>query len=149
MQIDFHNSNKEGLIGAVLVEDKIIFSATRPIIIQSSEIMKVQTDLVIRVENGFVLNISTHPDLAQKGAELFPGLITVDSLARPAPLELPMKNNSRNPLNIMRQDKIAIGYGSEIQKIEIGEFEPELEPSPKNSRSFPQKKNPDINFEVR
>lgn len=149
MQIDFHNVNKEGIIGATLVDGKIIFSAVRPIVIQSSEIMKVQTDLVIRVEKGFVLNISTHPDLAQKGAELFPGLITVDSSANSKPLEFPVKNNGRSALNLMRQGIIAVGYSSKVQKIEIGEFQPELEPSSKDSRSTPQRKNPNIKFEVR
>jgi len=127
----------------------LIFLAAKPIIIQPSEIMKVQTGLSVRVPFGYVLNISTAPVLAVKAAELFPGLMAVSASEEEVKLELPVRNSGRNSLNLMARQVIAIGHVLKTEEIEIKDFQPQDWRLVSDKESKPQKRNPNIKFEIR
>lgn len=134
----------------LLYEDGIlVFLAAKPIIVQPSEIMKVQTGLSVRVPFGYILNISTAPALAVKAAELFPGLMAISASENEVELALPVRNSSRNALNIMAGQTIALGHVVKIEEVSIKDFEPQDWKLVSNAESKPQKKNPNIKFEIR
>ncbi|MCI0528056.1 MAG: hypothetical protein L0Y56_11525, partial [Nitrospira sp.] len=110
MKLEIYNARKGEPVGNVLLNDRLVFSASHPVIIQPAEIMKVQTDLVLILPAGYVLNISTAPELSLRAGELFPGLIVIGSGDKRVSLELPVRNCGRNPLSIMPKQPVAIGY---------------------------------------
>ena len=149
MKLEIYNARKGEPISAVLSGDSLIFSASRPIIIQPSEIIKVQTDLVLNLPSGYVLNISTAPELSLRAGELFPGLIAIGCGDSQLSLELPVRNCGRNPLSIMPKQSIAMGHIVAVEVPQIEEFVPAAQESKEPSSNIPQKKNPGIKFEVR
>jgi hypothetical protein len=129
--------------------DCLTFFSSRPAIIQPSEIMKVHTDLQVEVPEGFVLSLSSAPELASRAGEIFPGHLVLTATDGRHPLELSVRNGGRSPLNIMPEQVIAVGTLLQAQPFEP-EFE-ELENALPAGRpkSAPQKKNPDIQFELK
>jgi dUTPase len=147
MDLQVHSSDNTETL---LYEDGVlVFLAAKPIIIQSSEIMKVQTGLSVRVPFGYVLNISTAPALAVKAGELFPGLMAVSWSEQEVELELPVRNCGRNVLNIMSQQTIAIGHVIKTEEVNVKALEPQNWKSVSNAESKPQKKNSNFKFEIR
>lgn len=149
MKLEIYNARKGEPIGNVLVDDRLVFSASHPIIIQPAEIMKVQTDLVLNLPAGHVLNISTAPELSLRAGELFPGLIVIGSRDKFVSLELPVRNCGRNPLSIMPKQPVAVGYVYAVEVPQIEEITPPIENAENLSPNVPQKKNPGIKFEIR
>ncbi len=133
-----------------MCENILTLACALPIVIQSGEIQKVKTGIAFRIDKGYVLNISTHSGLSDRAGEIFPALITLDHIDHgvEGELMLPVRNNGRNPLNIMPGQIIARGYVSKVQKIEPYEFEGDVGPEPSKSKTKPQKKNPNFKFEV-
>lgn len=147
MNLEVH---REGDIDTLLYEDgSLVFLAAKPIIIQPSEIMKVQTGLSVRVPYGYVLNISTSSSLSTKAGELFPGLVAISAAEDEVELDLPIRNSGRNPLNIMVGQSLAVGYVVKTEMPEIKDFEPRDWKLVSNNESKPQKKNPNFKFEIR
>jgi dUTPase len=147
MDLQVHTSEETQTL---LYEDgSLVFLAAKPIIIQPSEIMKVQTGLSVRVPFGYVLNISTAPALSVKAGELFPGLIAVGASITDVELNLPVKNSGRNVLNIMAGQTIAVGHVVKTEEISLKDFEPQDWKVVSNAESKPQKKNPNFKFEIR
>lgn len=147
MELQVHGSDNTETL---LYEDGVlVFLAAKPTIVQPSEIMKVQTGLSVRVPFGYVLNISTAPALAIKAAELFPGLMAVSASEQEVELELPVRNSGRNALNIMAGQTLAVGHVVKTEEINIKDFEPQDWKLVSNAESKPQKKNPNIKFEIR
>lgn len=147
MELQVHGSNDTETL---LYEDGVlIFLAAKPIIIQSSEIMKVQTGLSVRVPLGYVLNISTAPPLSVKAGELFPGLMAISPSEEEVELNLPVRNSGRNVLNIMAGQTVAIGHVLKTEEVIIKDFEPRDWKLVSDGESKPQKKNPNIKFEIR
>jgi dUTPase len=149
MKLQIYSTNKDQPHGLRLEEDRLILTASRPSIIQPSEIMKVQTDSFVRVPVGYTLNISTAPELAERAGEIFPGLIVVDSYYGTKSLEVPVRNGGRNPLNLMPGQVVAIGYVTGVSPIEVEEFLPDLGNSKSAKKTGPSRKNPDFKFEIR
>jgi len=148
VEIHFYQTNKNEAPGAAVAEDVVVFTIPKPTVIQPSEILQIQTGIVMKVPPGYVVTLSTHPALSEKAAELFPGVITVDSYAPETELRLAIRNSGRSQLNLMPGFLFAVGYVSQIHNIEVGEFEPDAIANPQKEKSKPQKKNP-FNFEVK
>lgn len=124
------------------------FTVTKPVVIQPSEIMKVPINSVVKVDPGVVLNISTHPDLAVKVGELFPSLVVLDSSSPEVPLELPVRNAGRNPINLMPGNPVAVGHLVPTENIELEEFSIAVATKDR-PKSSPPKRNKEIKFEVK
>lgn len=148
VEIHFYQINKNEAPAAAVADDMMVFSTPKPAVIQPAEILQIQTGIVMKVPPGYVVTLSTHPDLSEKAAELFPGVTTVDSYAPEAELKLAVRNSGRNQLNLMPGALVAVGYVSKIHEIEVGEFEPGIIANPQMGKSKPQKKNP-FRFEVK
>lgn len=147
MELQVHGSDNTETL---LYEDGVlVFLAAKPIIIQPSEIMKVQTGLSVKVPFGYVLNIGTAPALSVKAGELFPGLVVVSASEEEVALSLPVRNNGRNALNVMAGQTLAIGYVVKIEDIVIKDFVPRDPKLVSNEESKPQKRNPNFKFEIR
>ncbi len=127
-------------------EDKISFTIPKPIVIQSSEIVKVKIGFGLKVPDGHIITLYTGSQLIDKVCELFPSVITFDSSTLGNQLEIAIRNNSRNQVNLMPGISIAEGYLTKIQKIDVTESGQEAVPEPVKSK--PQKKDP-FNFEVK
>ena len=145
MNVGFHS--KKGT--PPKVEDDIFsFSCAKPMIIQSSEIKRIQTDVTLEIEPGYVLTIFTEAGLYEKAAEVFPGPYVLDSTTTKQILEIPVRNSAGSPLHLMEGQVIAKGYLTQVAKVEIKEIEPKAERT-QMKRTQPQKKNTDIKFEVK
>ncbi len=145
MNIGFHN--KKGI--PLKVEDNIFtFECAKPMVIQPSEIKRVQTDITLEIEPGYVLTIFTESGLYEKAAEVFPGPYILDSSAPKKILEIPVRNAAGSPLHLMEGQVIAKGYLTQVAKVQIKEIEPQAARTPMK-RTQPQKKNTDIKFEVK
>lgn len=148
MKVYFHKIKKNDPNGVVLAEGVLHFCATRPTVVQPSEIMKVPVNVVVRVVGNVVLNISTHPKLVERAGTLFPALLTLDKMSPEEPLELAVKNEGRNPLHLMPDQLVGIGYLLPIEQIEPEEFSISVA-SRESPKSKPQKRNKDVKFEVK
>jgi len=147
MKVEFYNTKGKGVDPSLYSQGRFSFKASRPIIVQPSEIMKVQTDLVVRVPEGCILSIVSSHALFRRTGELFPANLVITSMDSDFVLELPIRNCGRNPINIMPEQEIASGFVLASVDVEIGEFDLLAEQSaPK--KSSPQKKNSNIKFEL-
>lgn len=140
-------SAKEGAHGVVVQDNLLTFGCVEPVVIQTTEIQKVKVGMSFQIEKGYVLNISTCPGLYEQAGEVFPALITLDH-THAGELMIPVRNNGRNPLNLMRGVVIAQAYVSKVEEVEMEEFEADT-PSTKMPRTKPQKKNTGPSFEIR
>ncbi len=131
------------------VEDNIFtFECAKPMVVQSSEIKRIQTDVTLEIAPGYILTIFTEPGLYEKAAEVFPGPYVLNSSTPKQLLEIPVRNAGGSPLHLMEGQVIAKGYLTQVAKVEIREIEPQAERTPMK-RTQPQKKNTDIKFEVK
>jgi len=139
---------KEGPKGVTISPDLdyVTFHCIKHVTVQPSEIQRVELGIACEVPFGYVLQINTYPKLAEQAAELFPALIVLDSTYTDE-LFLAVRNQGRNPLNLMPGTAVAIGRIVKIETLNIEGFDYEtLKPKPLQSK--PQKKNP-FSFEVR
>lgn len=145
MNVGFHS--KKGT--PPKVEDNIFtFECAKPMVIQSKEIKRVQTDVTLEIEPGYILTIFTEPGLAEKAAEVFPGPFVLDSTTPKKLLEIPVQNHGGSPIHLMEGQVIAKGYLTQVAEIKIKGVEPQQQAQPMK-RTRPQKKNTDIKFEVK
>lgn len=147
MKLELANLNKEGYKGAVVSDNVLTLQCIRPTIIQPSEILKIQTEIVLQVPQGYILNISTHPDLYEKAGELFPALVVLDSLHL-GEVVLLIRNSGRNPLNLMPGDFIAQGHVTQMEEIDCQELEWHGPARKSLPQTGPQKRDP-FHFEVK
>jgi len=137
---------KEGPKGVTVSRDMdyVTFNCVTPTIIQPSEIHRIKLGVACDVPGGYVLQISTYPELADKAAEVFPALTVIDS-KHVGELMLAVRNHGRDPLNLMPGTPVAVGRLVKPETFDIEGFEYE---APKaQPKSKPQKKNP-FSFEV-
>jgi len=132
-------------------ENRILFYAARDLIVQPSEIMKVPTDVTIKVPEGFILQLSTHPSLIALASELFPSTIIIGPEDGEYEVIIPVKNNGRNPLTIRSHAAISAGrvLATITTSIEYNSFEPKKVQAVAPASSFPQKRNKDVKFEIK
>jgi len=147
MKLKWSSLSKEGAHGVAVQDSILTFSCTEPAIIQSTEIQKVKVGMSFQIEKGYVLNISTCPRLYEQAGEVFPALIVLDH-THTGELMIPVRNNGRNPLNLMQGVVIAQAYVSKVEALEMEEFQADT-PSTKMPRTKPQKKNTGPSFEIR
>lgn len=138
--------NKKGT-EAVIKDNIFTFSCSKPVIIQSSEIKKIQTGVTLDIESGYVLTIVSDPNIYNRAAEVFPGPYVIDNNSPKSVLEIPVRNHAGSPLHLMEGAVIARGYLTQIAEINIKEIEPEPEVKPMR-KSTPIKKGSKIKFEV-
>ena len=117
-------------------------------VVQASEIKRIQTDITLEIEPGYILTIFTEAGLYEKAAEVFPGPYILDSSTPKRLLEIPVRNAAGSPLHLMDGQVIAKGYLTQIAEVQIKEIEPKAVREPMR-RTQPQKKNTDIKFEVK
>jgi dUTPase len=146
MKMSFANLNKDGLHGATVDGNTLFFQCVKPLIIQPAEIQKVHVGIELRIPEGFVLNVSTHPKLADKAGEVFPALTAVDH-THVGEVVIPVRNNGRNPLSLMVGMVFARGHLVRVEELEFTEEAPTVVPTDL-PRTQPQRKNP-FNFEVK
>lgn len=147
MKLSFANLNKDGLSGATVEGSALIFQCVKPMIIQPTEIQKVHVGVELRIPEGFVFNISTHPRLIDRAGEVFPALLTLDS-THVGEVVIPVRNNGRNTLNLIAGTSLARGYLSHVEELELLQIEPETVVAEPLPRTQPQRKNP-FTFEVK
>ena len=148
MKIYFNKLDEKGLDGVVWDKTYVCFAVTRPIIVQPSEIMKVPLNLILGIEKGCTLIINTHPDLADRAAEIFPSSVALNDTTDQRPFELAVRNSGRNPLNLMPGELIGRGHIYPTMEIEPTPFSIELEVPEVPKKSSPSKKNVDVKFEI-
>lgn len=139
---------KEGPKGVTVSPnlDYIVLNSIKHVTVQSSEIQRVEIGVACEVPFGYVLQITTYPKLAEQASEVFPALKVVDSTHR-GELILAVRNQGRNPINLMPGTPIAIARIIKAELVNVESFDYEVEkPEPLQSR--PQKKNP-FSFEVK
>ncbi len=144
MKLEVAKLNKEGSSGLNVENNILEFSCIKPIIVQPSEIQKIQLACILNIPKGYILNISTSSVLYEKAGEIFPALLTLDHSYNDK-VVIPVRNSGRNPLNLMPGMVIAKGYFSKLEKVQTAEMQA-VEIS-KPVKSKPQRKNP-ISFEV-
>jgi dUTPase len=134
--------------GSFTVIDGIfILTANKGAEVQSGEIKKISTGVVLRAEVGYVLQLSTHPTSAEKAVQLFPASMTLTSNSPEEYLMLAIQNVGRNTFIVRPGDIIAQGFAIPIEKVEEELYV--VEPAGKKTRrTKPQKNNSDIKFEV-
>lgn len=128
-------------------DDLLVFFSSVPIVLQPSEIKRVQTGVHLRIERGYVLNIITDKDLYEKGVSIFPGTLSLNS-SFSGELLIPLHNLGRNQVNLQEKSQIAWGHVIKAEPITLEAIVLE-EASKKKDKSTPPKKNPDIKFEIR
>lgn len=148
MKLEFYNARNGESNEELLQEDRLVFAASRPAIIHSTETVKIQTDLIVKVPSGYVLNISTSPELHARLAEMVPGLMVVSHLDNEKPLEFMVRNSGRNTLTIQPKQSVAVGFVIATEVPEIAELEREPTVDVK-IETEPVKKRPTIKFEIR
>ena len=84
-----------------VIDNIFIFSCAKPMIIQASEIKRVQTDITLEIEPGYVLTIFTETGLFEKAAAVFPGPYVLDSSTPKQLLALPVRHSAGSPLHLM------------------------------------------------
>jgi len=148
MKVFYHRISQTGTVLYGDSDHILNFPCLQPTIIQPGEIKKVPTGITLKIEKGNILTIYTPSELWQIAAEVFPAVLILDHSAPETPLEIPVRNSGRNQLNLLAGQTVACGIGSKITSIQIQEFEPV---SKKTSvvTNRPQKKNPDVKFEIR
>jgi dUTPase len=132
------------------IEDNIFtFSCAKPIIIQPSEIKKVQTDITLEIDPGFILNIISAPNIYNQAAEVFPGPYVIDQKTPKSILEIPIRNHGRDPLHLMEGSVIARGYLTQVAEIHIKKIEPVTKTRNPVKRGQPSRKGRAVKFEVK
>ena len=126
--------------------DCVTFNCIKHVTVQPSEIQRVEIGIACEIPLGYVLQISTYPKLADQASEVFPALTVIDSTHQ-GELFLAVRNQGRNPLNLMPNTPIAIGRIVKTEQLHIEGFE-YVTPKPEARQSRPQKRNP-FNFEVK
>ena len=97
MKVYFDKLKKNEPEGVIWKDRNICFVATRPVIIQPTEIMKVSLNLALKIEENCIIVISTHPNLYSKAAEIFPATLVLDPTVKDTPVELAERKIGRNP----------------------------------------------------
>lgn len=148
MKIFYHSAATPGFSGEEQ-EGVITLRCSQPSIIQPGEIKKVQTGITLKVEKGYALTVYTAPFLWDKAAEIFPAVLVIDHAAPETPLQLPIRNAGRSQLNLLVGQVLAFGIGVKTEVLEKEEFTPtNLSNSPAKV-NLPQKRNTDVNFEIK
>lgn len=130
-----------------IIDGVFIFTSSKGVEVQSGEIKKVPTGIILRIPPEYVVQVTTYPSLVDNAVQIFPACISLTSNSPEDYLFLPIHNAGRNTFHIRPGDIIAQGFASPIEKVQEEIFVPEVA-NKKSPRTAPQKKNSDIKFEV-
>ncbi len=137
-------------IGNLTVTDNIfVFTSSKGVEVQPGEIKKIPTGVILRIEEGYTLTLTTHPNLVVKVGQLFPAVSIVTAADPEDYLFLSVHNLGRNPFRIMSGDVIARGVVTPIEPVNKESYTPETSARAGVPRSRPQRRNSEIEFEVR
>ena len=148
IKVEFCLTGKDAKAHVSVQGDHIVFTNPKPIIIQPSEIIKISMGTVMKLPEGYIGIISTHPRLLGKACELFPSTVIRSARSPDAELELAIRNSGRNQVNLMQDDPIGVGYISQIHEIDARELDVDILKKSELPSTSPQKKNP-FNFEIK
>lgn len=149
MELEFQRLRTDVVGFRYLGNGCVVFQATKPTIIQPSEIMKISAAVILDIPENFILSISTHSFLYEKAAQIFPSVFVLDMNSPKKEIFIPVLNQGRNQLNIMPENPLAVGYLTEVPNLTVSQTQL-LASQDKNSQpSRPQKKNADIQFEIK
>lgn len=143
MELGFKTLNNSAVIPE-LENNILIFHSATPAVVQPTEIKRIRTGLVVKVEEGYNLQIVVHPDLQEKDLSVFPGPLVIDS-SFSGELLIPLQNNGRGQVNILPREIIAKGFIVKIEEIRLAPLAVEI-PTPAQGKTRPQKK--DIEFKM-
>ena len=148
IKVEFCLTGKDpkGYVG--IQGDHIIFTNPKPVVIQPSEIIKISMGTAMKLPEGYIGIISTHPRLFGKACELFPSTVIRSARSPDGELELAVRNSGRNQVNLMQDDPIGVGYISQIQKVDVRELDIEILKKSELPSTSPQKKNI-FDFEIK
>lgn len=123
--------------------------ASKGMLVQPSEIMKVNTGLSVEMEKGFTLNLVASPELQDKGMAVFPGPLVLYS-SHDAELFVPMQNQGRQQVNILPGDLIVHGIVTRLEDVQLAQVDPKPVAVPKKSpKKIKPERNPNIKFEIK
>jgi hypothetical protein len=149
VKVQYYKIDKNAPGSLVADEDRLTFIVPEPTVVQPLEIIRIPLGIVLHLTSkSATLTLHTHPELSQKACELFPSVLVMDHLFPEKELELYVRNSGRNQVNLMQNEKIAVGYVTEIQEFEIEDFAPDFVTQPTLPRTKPQKKG-SFNFEIK
>lgn len=137
----------DGIGNLEVLDGVLIFTASKGTEIQSGEIKKVSTGIILQVPEGCVIQVTTHPSLIEKAIQLFPACTSLTPNLPEDYLMLPIHNVGRNTFHVRPGDALARGFVSPIENIDKHLYEPQI-PTKVSRSTRPQKKNSDIKFEV-
>ncbi len=137
-------------VGNLTTNDNIfIFTAAKSVEIQPGEIKKVPTGVVLRVEKGYAVHLTTHPLLIEKIGQLFPASSMLTNDSPEDYIFLMVQNSGRNPFLIRPGDALSRGFVTPIEPVDTENYTPETPAKSEVSRSRPQRRNAEIEFEVK
>jgi hypothetical protein len=148
IKVEFCQTGKDTKAYVGIQGDHIIFTNPKPVVIQPSEIIKISMGTAMKLPEGYIGIITTHPRLSGKACELFPSAVIRSARSPDAELELAIRNSGRNQVNLMQDEPIGVGYISQIQTIDARELDIEVLKKSELPSTSPQKKNP-FNFEIK
>lgn len=148
IKVEFCQTGKGAKAYVEIQGDHIVFANPKPIVIQPSEIIKISMGTAMKLPEGYIGIISTHPRLFGKACELFPSTIIRSARSSDGELELAIRNSGRNQVNLMQDEPIGVGYISKIQTIDARELDLAVLEKSELPSTSPQKKNP-FNFEIK
>ena len=148
IKVEFCLTGKDPKGYVDIQDDHIIFTNPKPVVIQPSEIIKISMGTAMKLPEGYIGIISTHPRLFGKACELFPSTIIRSARSPDGELELAIRNSGRSQVNLMQGDPIGVGYVSKIQTIDAREFDLDVLKRSELPSTSPQKKNI-FDFEIK
>lgn len=149
MNLGYHRIHPQNFPGLNTQGTLPDLSCTDYVTIQSGEIKRLPTDVVLNVAPGFALFLTTSEYLKQSVCELFPAVVVVDSLSDKSELQIAVKNSGRNQINLKPGDTIAKGLLLVTQQPQVEEFTSEVEVDPQITLNRPQRKNAEVKFDLR
>lgn len=144
-----HALHGERLENIISIDDNYIVAirCSTSTILQPSEIKKVKVNLLMEIEEGYVLSFFPSTFLVNQNISLFPSPFIIDSTYT-GEVSLPLHNCGNNQVNLNRGHILAYGYLSKVAKVKITEHE-FTEKTFVKTPSRSKRKDKDISFEVK
>ncbi len=149
MNIKVYGLHGESLSDVISMDGNytVSFRCADAVIIQASEIKTVRVNLLMEIDEGYLLNVYPSTFLTGQSITLFPSPFIIDN-SHTGEVSLRLQNCGRNQINLNRGQPMAKGYLTKIFKVKLKEHDfAEKTLVKRPSRS--QRKDTDIQFEVK
>ncbi len=149
MTIKVYGLHGESVSDVISTDDNYVvsFRCADPTIIQASEIKTVRVNLLMSIDEGYILNIYPSTFLTNQGVTLFPSPLIIDS-SHTGEVSLKLHNCGKNQVNLNRGQPLAQGYLTKVFKVKLKEHE-FAEKTLVKTPSRSQRKDTEIQFEVK